>query len=290
MLQRIGMVTGARQQQDIFADVLDFNFAWLPTNLESETYYTAELGFKEIIGTRRIPLGITNLTLNALLFSANIFYTNSQNEFYFTGDTWSGMELGNYEKSRRMGVELAFEQYLFDGALGFNESFTYMKAQKFDCKDKTAGICQSDKEWSAVPYTYDFKATLGAAVNVSTFAEITDVAVSIWLQNSIYGNQNVYATQMSVNTPNGGQASTDNPLVFQVVQQDDKKLKPYIISDFGVSAGFNKGMGVVTVGIKNLFDTFYYDYYNNDRSAVVSENRFVIGRGRTVFVEGTFKY
>ena len=49
-------------------------------------------------------------------------------------------------------------------------------------------------------------------------------------------------------------------------------------------------MGVVTVGIKNLFDTFYYDYYNNDRSAVVNENRYVIGRGRTVFIEGQFKY
>ena len=302
MLQRIGMVYGAKTPADIYVandtDVadLDFAFSWLPTDLKSETYYTAELGFKELIGTRRIPLGITNLTLNALLFSANVFYTNSQNEFYFTGDTWSGMELGTYDKSRRMGVELAFEQYLFDGALGFNESFTYLKAQKFDCKDKTAGVCLGEKEWSAVPYTYDWKATLGAAVNVSTFVEITDVAVSIWLQNSIYGNQNIYATNMNVSTQSlmtGGTnkvADTNNPLVFYVTQQDDKKLKPYIISDFGVSVGLNKGMGVVTGGIKNLFDTFYYDYYNNDRSAVVNENRFVIGRGRTVFVEGTFRY
>ena len=95
---------------------------------------------------------------------------------------------------------------------------------------------------------------------------------------------------MSVNTPKGGQADDTNPLIFQVLQQDDKKLKPYLISDFGVSVGFNKNMGVVTVGVKNVFDTFYYDYYNNDRSAVVNENRFVIGRGRTVFVEGQFKY
>ena len=94
---------------------------------------------------------------------------------------------------------------------------------------------------------------------------------------------------MSVSKGNG-QATEQNPLKFDVVQLDDTKLKPYIISDFGVSVGLNKGMGVVTVGIKNLFDTFYYDYYNNDRSAVVNENRFVIGRGRTVFVEGTFRY
>ena len=277
MLQRIGVVTGAKQQPDIFKNDLDFNFAWLRTNLKSETYYTAELGWKETIGTRRVPLLITNLTLNALLFSANIFYTNSQNEFYFTGDTWSGMTLGTYDNTRRMGAEVALEQYLFDGALGFNESFTYIKAQQ-----KAA-----DGEWKTIPYTYDYKATLGANVNITSWLEVVDVSVSVWLQNSIYGNQNIYSTKMEVGSTS---PMTGGNLYFKQIEQDDVKLKPYIISDFGVSVGLNKNMGVVTVGIKNLFDTFYYDYYNNDRSAVVNENRYVIGRGRTVFVEGTFRY
>lgn len=308
MLQRVGIVSGAITAVDIYKDnqhnnyfntntnqpaTLDFDFAWLPTNLESETYYTAELGFKELIGTRQIPLMLTNLTFNALLFSANVFYTNSKNEFYFVGDTWSGMELGTYDKSRRMGVEVAMEQYLFDGALGFNESFTYLKAQKFACKDKSAGVCLGEKEWSAIPYTYDYKATLGAVVNVSTFVEVTDVSVSIWLQNSIYGNQNIYSTQMEVlgsGNPRNNTDKTYRYLNFKVSETDSTKLKPYLISDFGVSVGFNKNMGVVTVGVKNVFDTFYYDYYNNDRSAAVNENRFVIGRGRTVFLEGAFRY
>ena len=308
MLQRVGIVSGAVTAVDIYKDnkhanyfnintnqpaTLDFDFAWLPTNLESETYYTAELGFKELIGTRQIPLILTNLTFNALLFSANVFYTNSKNEFYFVGDTWSGMELGTYDKSRRMGVEVAMEQYLFDGALGFNESFTYLKAQKFACKDKSAGVCLGEKEWSAIPYTYDYKATLGAVVNVSTFVEVTDVSVSIWLQNSIYGNQNIYSTQMQVEGSGNPRDNTDKNyhyLNFKVTETDSTKLKPYIISDFGVSVGFNKNMGVVTLGVKNVFDTFYYDYYNNDRSAAVNENRYVIGRGRTVFLEGAFRY
>ncbi len=292
MLQRIGMVYGAVRQQDIYIypnaatlmnyddpSVLDFGFGWLPTNLESETYYTAELGFKELIGTRQIPLILTNLTFNALLFSANVFYTDSKNEFYFIGDTWSGMELGTYDKTRRIGVEVAMEQYLFDGMLGFNESLTYLKAKKFQ-----------DDEWNVIPYTYDYKATLGVNVNVSTFVELVDVSVGIWLQNSIYGNQNIYSTQIHANTKDGQAASMTNPLVFEVEDIPNTKLKPYIISDFGVSVGFNKNMGVVTVGVKNVFDTFYYDYYNNDRSAAVNENRFVIGRGRTVFLEGAFRY
>ena len=301
VLRRIGIVWGASRQRDIwaqfenitvgqpgleYADVLEFDFKFEDTNLKNETYYTAELGWKEMIGTRRVPLGFTNLTINALMFSATAFYTGSTNEFYFEGDTWSGMSFGNYDKSRRIGIEAAAEQYLFGGALGINESFTYLKAQKQE----------QGEEWQSIPYTYDWKATLGAAVNISTFLEVIDVDVSIWLQNSIYGKQNIYATNMMVlnNAQQAGAlagttlTSTQQPYFVSV--KEDKKLDPYIISDFGVSIGINKNMGVVTVGVKNVFDTFYYDYYNNDRSAVVNENRYVIGRGRTVFVEGTFRY
>ena len=291
MLQRVGIIRGTgrlsedlnKQPQGQYNDLTGVDFGYNETNLKSETYFTAELGWKELIGTRRIPLGITDFNINALLFSANIFYTQSQNEFYFTGDSWSGIQYGNYEKSRRMGVELAAEQYIFGGAVGFNESFTYLKAQKFDCK-KTAIACVAENEWQTMPYTYDFKATFGANVNATTFAEITDVSVSIWLQNSLYGNQHIPITNV------GRVSTTATNTTFFSSDAGYEKLKPYLISDFGVSVGFNKNMGVVTVGVKNVFDTFYYDYYNNDKSAVVNENRFVIGRGRTVFVEGQFKY
>ena len=297
MMKRVGIIKGTAvsgssstngQPNGQYQTLTSVDFDYKPTELKSETYYTAELGWKELIGTRRIPLYITNFDINALLFSANLFYTQSQNEFYFTGDSWSGISYGNYEKSRRMGVELAAEQYIFGGAVGFNESFTYIKAQKMDCihaepmsQNPLTNECVLGKEWQTIPYTYDFKATFGANVNVMTFAEITDVSVSIWLQNSLYGNQHIPVTNVTYDAANSRYFANDNGY---------EKLKPYIISDFGVSVGLNKDMGVITVGIKNLFDTFYYDYYNNDKSAVVNENRFVIGRGRTVFVEGTFRY
>ena len=314
MLRRIGIVWGASSPRDTwiamtqqgqaattpvtdaspYGNVLEFDFAFEDTQLKNETYYTAELGWKELIGTRQIPLVFTNLTINALMFNANVFYTASQDEFYFEGDTWSGMTFGNYEKSRRMGVELAAEQYLFNGALGLNESFTYLKAQKFDCGELNplTQTCVTGNEWQAIPYTYDWKATLGAAVNISTFLEVVDVDISVWLQNSIYGKQNIYAQKMNVQTfpvDNANPATQTRAPIFYATRED-AKLNPYLISDFGLSVGINKNMGLVTVGIKNLFDTFYYDYYNNDRSAVVNENRYVIGRGRTVFIEGQFKY
>ena len=249
-------------------------FTYETNDLEQETYISYELGFKELIGTRRIPLVITNFDINAILFAANAFYTTSKNEFYFKGDPYSQMTYGTYDKTRRMGLEVALEQYIFGGTLGFNESFTYLKAQRFS--EMTEG---GEKKWNQIPYTYDYKATFGGNVNIAGMVEIVDVSVNLWLQNSLYGNQRVVATNYLTSGANAG-----------TVEEVEKKLSPYIISDLGLSVGFNKNMGVVTVGVKNLFDTFYYDYYNADRSASINENRYLIGRGRTVFVEGTFRY
>ncbi len=242
----------------------DFKYSDNSKNIKQESYMTGELGWRELIGTRTIPLGFTSFDLNALLFSVSGFWTQSKDEFYFEGDAYSGLEYKSYDKSRRMGVEVALEQYFFDGILGFNESYTWLRAQYLN----NTGI---EEKWDTIPYTYDYKATLGVNVNVSAFVEVIDVSLGVWLQNSLYGNQKIIDRG------------------FDGVDKETK-LEPYVISDFGVSIGFNKDMGVITTGVKNVFDTFYYDYYNNDRTATINENRYIIGRGRTVFIEGTFKY
>ena len=279
MLQRYGFIDtkpngNGFDKGDIGAtDPIAFHFMYRTPELKNETYYTAELGWKEIIGRRIIPAGFIDIDISALLFSANVFYTASQNEFFFEGDTYSGLTVGNYDKSRRLGGEVALEQILFNGMIRFNESFMYLKAEK----DQGEG-------WETMPYTYDYKGTLGASVDVSGFLEIVNVSLAVWLQNSIYGNQQVISKRAEATKKANGDPA------FNIVDEDPLKLKPYLISDFGLTIGINKGMGTFTAGVKNVFDTVYYDYYNNDRSAAVNENRFVFGRGRTVFVEGTFKY
>ena len=249
------------------ANALD-SFTYLDNSdkIKQESYISYELGWRELIGTRTIPLVFTSFDINALLFSLTGFYTQSKDEFYFTGDAYSGLAYGVYEKSRRMGVEVALEQYFFDGILGLNESYTWLRAQYLSKDPATA-----EEKWESIPYTYDYKATFGVNVNVSAFVEVIDVSLGVWLQNSLYGHQKIIDKS------------------FTGVE-NDRKLDPYIISDFGISIGLNKDMGVITTGVKNVFDTFYYDYYNNDRTATVNENRYIIGRGRTVFIEGTFRY
>lgn len=228
------------------------NFEMSETQLNDESYNSYEIGFKDYVAQRQIYLGSFNLTIDALLFSANVFYTDSKNEFYFDGDPYSGLSYKTYDKSRRIGAEVALEQYFFGGGLGLNESFTYLKAQSQN----------ADGEWAQIPYTYDYKATFGinAQVPVGRFVD-----VRLWLQNSFYGKQ-------------------------AVIGLKDEKIDPYLISDVGVSFGFNKGAAVLTAGVKNVLDTFYYDYYNNNKAASIGEYRYLLGQGRTIFVEGTYRY
>ena len=237
------------------------DFTYENTNLKDETYNTYELGWKEFIGKESLYFA------DGLFFSLNGFYTESKNEFYFSGDPYVGVKYGTYDKSRRYGGEVALEQYYLDGVIGFNESFTYVKAQYQD----------TNGEWKQIPYTYDYKATFGAALNITAMVEIIDVNLGVWLQNSFYGKQKVSYSEYDSATR-------------QVVSDDEKKLAPYLVSDLGISVGFNKNMGVITVGIKNVFDTFYYDYYNHDLNSAIGEYRYLIGQGRTVFLEGQFKY
>lgn len=237
------------------------DFTYENTNLKDETYNTYELGWKEFIGKESLYFA------DGLFFSLNGFYTESKNEFYFSGDPYVGVKYGTYDKSRRYGGEAAFEQYFLDGVIGFNESFTYVKAQYQD----------TNGEWKQIPYTYDYKATFGAALNITAMVEIIDVNLGVWLQNSFYGKQKVSYSEF-------------DPITKGVVSDDEKKLAPYLVSDLGISVGFNKNMGVITVGIKNVFDTFYYDYYNHDLNSAIGEYRYLIGQGRTVFLEGQFKY
>ena len=289
MLNRVGQISFGNNT--VQTDPSKYNTKYITTDLENETYYTAELGWKEIIGRRIIPVGFMDIDITGIILSASVFYTDSQNEFYFEGDSYSGMSFGNYAKSRRMGAEVALEQILFNGLISFNESFMYLKAEKFDClmrDDGTlSGVCVDEEKWDTMPYTYDYKATLGASVDISGYLEIIDVGVAVWLQNSLYGNQIVPVKTLRAYKEANTQTS---PVLYEIDSVTSQKLKPYLISDFGLTVSINKGMGTVTAGVKNVFDTFYYDYYNNDKTAVVSENRYVIGRGRTVFVEGTFKY
>lgn len=216
------------------------NYRYEATNLKKESYDTFEIGAKESFA-------------ETLLLSGSVFYTATHNEFYTIGNAHSvdGVRYDTYDKTRRLGVEFASEQYFWGGALAFNESFTYVKAEK-----KDAG------KWSKIPNSYDYKATLGASAEIG-------FGVGLWAQGSFIGTQQVI--------------SKDAAGIEQ-----DKSLKPYTLVDLGISANF-KGANL-SAGVRNVLDTLYYDYYNHDASDTIAGYGYLIGAGRTFFVEAKYEF
>lgn len=216
------------------------NYRYEATNLKKESYDTFEIGAKESFA-------------ETLLLSGSVFYTATHNEFYTIGNAHSvdGVRYDTYDKTRRLGVEFASEQYFWGGALAFNESFTYVKAEK-----KDAG------KWSKIPNSYNYKATLGASAEIG-------FGVGLWAQGSFIGTQQVI--------------SKDAAGIEQ-----DKSLKPYTLVDLGISASF-KGANL-SAGVRNVLDTLYYDYYNHDASDTIAGYGYLIGAGRTFFVEAKYEF
>lgn len=216
------------------------NYRYEATNLKKETYDTFEIGAKESFA-------------DFLLLSGSVFYTATHNEFYTIGNAHSvdGVQYNTYDKTRRLGVEFASEQYFLGGILALNESFTYVKAEKKD-----------SGKWSKIPNSYNYKGTLGASVEIGW-------GFGIWAQSSFIGKQQVFSK-----TATG--------------VDEDRALKAYSLVDVGVSASWRKAS--LSAGVRNVGDTLYYDYYNHDATDTIAGYGYLIGAGRTFFVEAKCEF
>ena len=252
-------ISNIRQQPQQFNQNILADISWDKQEFNKENFHDFELGLKDDINE------------NFSVFT-NLFFTKTNNEFYALSNynpailimpgqaggqpqrLFPEQIVGSWDKTRRYGVELAFRQGF--GGVSAYESFTYLKSEKFE-----------NEKWEQIPYTYDYKATLGLSAEIGA-------GFSLWTQAAFFGAQK--ALMMS-NSSNYG----------------DKKLDPYTLVDLGISWQFNEGLGAVNVGVRNVADTFYYDYYSKDRRTradTIVGNGYIIGQGRTFFIEGRFTY
>lgn len=262
-----------------FTNTNSVDITYEATKFDDEIYDNFELGFKDFFST-------DNLTL---LFSANGFYTLTQNEFYAIRHFNPAVEVranipalnasavdsfftstpilfGTYEKTRRVGFELALEQYLFNGILALQESLSYTKTHAYMAN-----------EWIKMPYNYEYKATLSA--NVELFSWL-----NVWVQNSFFGVQSIIGKKALTNTSN--QPIAQNRILQEIEFQEN--LEPYIISDIGISV---KLWGLsLSCGVRNILDTFYYDYYNKDNIDTATGFGYLIGTGRTYFLQAHYMW
>ena len=215
---------------------------YLDTNLKQEDYYTFELGLKDFWADR-------------VIFSASLFYTLTNNEFYTIGNAHSatGVEYGNFDRTSRVGLEVFLEQYLLDDSLRLSESFTYIDAS----------INKGAAKGYKVPYVSNYKATFGVSYSFNRI-------FSIWNQNSFYG------------------AQKDIIQYSSSVAQTQDTIPAYFLSDIGINAKF--GDLSLSGGVRNVFDNFYYSYYNGDASDTIAGYGYLIGQGRSYFLEARYTF
>lgn len=105
-----------------------------------------------------------------------------------------------------------------------------------------------------IPYVSNYKGTIGANIALGRI-------FSIWTQNTFFGTS------------------------YDITQE---KIKPYSLTDIGLNAKF--GDLSLSAGVRNVFDTFYYSYYNHDSKDQIAGYAFLIGQGRSAFIEGRYTF
>ena len=259
------------------------------SEFDDEIYDSFEFGLKDFFA----------LENGILALNANAYYIGTQNEFYQirnynpfveVRDYYNGAKdavyavnpsiVGVWEKTRRMGVELFLAQFLFNGRVNFNESLAYNKAE-----------FQGENGWAKIPYTYDYKATLSA--NVELFKWL-----NLWGNASFFGAQKVLNKSYTTRTYSGYQVPITQGLAggnggLIVENENEEFLPSFWLLDLGV--GLHFGGFHINGGVKNLLDTLHYDYYNRDLLGTnlgngYAGNGYVIAKGRRFFVEVNFTW
>lgn len=105
-----------------------------------------------------------------------------------------------------------------------------------------------------IPYVSNYKGTIGANLALGRI-------FSLWSQNTFFGTS------------------------YDITQE---KIKPYSLTDIGLNAKF--GDLSLSAGVRNVFDTFYYSYYNHDFKDQIAGYAFLIGQGRSAFIEGRYTF
>ncbi|MDE5603009.1 MAG: TonB-dependent receptor [Helicobacter sp.] len=210
-------------------------------------YYTANLN-SEVYNT--FEIGLSDFLWDFYGLSLTAFYTKSKDEISYMGDPHSASgsfwRYYNIDETRRIGVELALSQRIFD-TLNLKQSLTYLDA-------KVSKGVNNDKR---VPYVSKVKATASLEYDLNkNFQIFTD-----W---SYYSR-----------AKDGGRILPRNSNTGKITNMG--WMKDYFIADIGVSYVYKDWQ--ILGGIHNLFDKIYYTYQSS------ANNQYLAGSGRNYYLE-----
>ena len=79
-----------------------------------------------------------------------------------------------------------------------------------------------------------------------------------------------------------------NAFIGSQRDSNQNKINAYNLTDIGINARL--GEFSLGVGVKNLFDKFYYQFYNRDSSDVITGYGYLLGQGRTFFLNARYEF
>lgn len=192
-------------------------------DLNPETFYAYEIGFKDMIFDQ--------------FLSAAIFYTDTKDMIFAKWTEPHGNPMNpnvnwerkyiNLDKAKRYGFEIYAEQYLLDNKLKLTESFSHVNAkatfEREDTKTKKTKTVKME-----LPHVAKQKFILG-------------------VDYSPIKNLNLYA---------------DLKYYSKILNSENEKMDSKTLVDISAKYNFTKNLSVVG-GIKNLFDKKYFSYYSS---------------------------
>lgn len=185
-----------------------------------------------------------------LMFMATIYYTLTHNEIFTTGSPHSGF---GYATQNLDLTHRAGIEIASEQTFFSNKLSLTESFTYIDARILRSSLSQY-KANDLIPYVSNYKATINVNYQISK-------NFGVYTQNSF----------------NGAQRDTAQNLI-----------KAYILTDIGVT--FSAKHFSVTAGITNVFNTFYYTFYNADSSDSVVGLAFLPAAGRSYFIQGRYKF
>ncbi|ANV98741.1 hypothetical protein BBW65_02855 [Helicobacter enhydrae] len=183
-------------------------------------------------------------------FSLAGYYTLTQNEIYTIGSAHSG---NGFKVGNYKLTQRAGAEIVGEQGF-FDERLRLIESFSYvDARILDSGIASVQNN-TLIPYVSNYKATLG--LNYTFVPNWT-----FWINQSFVGSQKDTA---------------------------QNTIPAYNLTDFGFN--FNHQSFSLSFGIRNLFDSFYYDFYNKDKSDEIVGYAFLIAQGRSYFLEGHYKF
>ena len=182
-----------------------------------------------------------------VFISGALFYTLTENEIYSTGTPHSGLGTFTYGN---YDYTQRFGVELFSEQAFFDRSLRFSESFTYiDSKILRGTYNGASVNGNAIPYVANYKGTIGINWDFSRM-------FGIWTQNSFVGNQ---------------------------YDRANRKMDAYILTDLGIDAHF--GDLSATLGVRNLFDTAYFMYYNSSTADYTTEYSYLYAPGRSFFLD-----